>query len=94
MAIVSFSHKALREFFERGDGRKINPHHLSKIRTILARLNSAKDLRDMNYPGSNLHPLKKPPYAGFYSVNVSGNFRIIFRFEVGDAYDVNYLDTH
>ena len=49
----------------------------------------------MNYPGSNLHTLKKPPYDGFYSVNVRGNYRIIFRFDNGDAYDVNYyLDTH
>lgn len=92
--VVSFTHKGLRNLFESGDGKKINPNHLSKVRLILARLNAAKDLRDLNYPGSNLHLLKKPPYAGFYSVNVSGNYRIIFRFENGDAYDVNYLDTH
>ena len=48
----------------------------------------------MNYPGSNLHLLKKPPLRGFYSVNVSGNYRIVFRFENGDAYDIDYLDTH
>jgi proteic killer suppression protein len=92
--IVSFSHKGLRSYFESGDRKKINPSHAIKIKLILGRLHSAKDLRDMNYPGSNLHPLKKPPYTGFYSVNVSGNYRIIFRFENGDAYDVNYLDTH
>lgn len=92
--VASFAHKGLRNFFESGDGKKINPNHVNRIRAILARLHSAKDLRDMNYPGSNLHLLKKPPYAGFHSVNVSGNYRIIFRFENGDAYDVNYLDTH
>jgi len=92
--IASFAHKGLRDFFERGDRKKINPNHAEKIRAILARLNSAKDLRDMNYPGSNLHLLKKPPFVGFCSVNVSGNYRVIFRFENGDAYAVNYLDTH
>ena len=92
--IVSFSSKALRNFFERDDSRKINPSHLERVKNILARLNSSKELRDMNYPGSNLHPLKKPPLRGFYSVNVSGNYRIVFRFESGDAYDVDYLDTH
>lgn len=92
--ISNFTHKGLRSFFESGDGKKINPNHISRVRIILARLHSAKDPRDMNYPGSNLHLLKKPPYVGFYSVNVSGNYRIIFRFENGDAYDVNYLDTH
>jgi len=91
--VVNFTHKGLKNLFEKGDTR-VNPSHAEKIKRILSRLNSAKDLRDLNYPGSNLHPLKKPPFRGFYSVNVSGNYRIVFRFENGDAYDVNYLDTH
>ncbi len=41
-----------------------------------------------------VHALKKPPYQGFWSMDVSGNFRIIFRLENGDAYDLHYLDTH
>jgi len=92
--IRTFTNKRLRDFFEKGDSRRISASHIKKIRMILARLHSAKDLKDMNYPGSNLHLLKGPPYKGFYSVNVSGNYRIIFRFENGDAFDVNYLDTH
>lgn len=92
--ILSFSNKGLRDLFIKGDHKKINPNHVERVRLILTRLNAAKDLRDLNYPGSNLHPLKKPPFKGFYSVNVSGNYRVIFRFENGDAYDVNYLDTH
>jgi len=92
--IKTITGKGLRSFYEKGDVKKINAAHQERIRSIMARLNSAKDLKDMNYPGSNLHPLKKPPYRGFYSVNVSGNYRIIFRFENGDAYDVDYLDTH
>ena len=92
--ITSFANKKLRAFFESGDLKKINPSHVERLRIILARLNSAKDLRDMNYPGSNLHSLKKPPYRGFHSVNVSGNYRVIFRLENGDAHDVDYLDTH
>lgn len=92
--ISSFAHKGLKSFFEKVDSRKLNPAHIEKIRNILARLNAAKDLRDMNYPASNLHSLKKPPYRGFYSVNVSGNYRIVFRFENSDAFDIDYLDTH
>ena len=45
------------------------------------------------YPGSNLHPLKGE-WAGFWAVNVSGNRRMIFRFEEGNTYQVNYLDSH
>lgn len=92
--IVSFAHKGLKNFFLEGEERKINQTHITKVRNILARLNSAKELKDMNYPGSNLHQLKAPPFKGFYSVNVSGNYRIVFQFENGDAYNVNYLDTH
>lgn len=92
--IVNFSHKGLKAFFEKGDSRKLNQGYTEKIRGILARLNAARDIRDMNYPGSNLHILKAPPLKGFYSVNVSGNYRIVFRFDNGDAYNVDYLDTH
>lgn len=92
--IKSFAHKGLKLFFEKGDSKKLNPSHIERIRRILARLHAAKESKDMNYPGSNLHLLKAPPYRGFYSVNVSGNYRIVFRFEKGEAYDVDYLDTH
>jgi toxin HigB-1 len=92
--IVNFSNKGLKVFYEKGETRKLNPLHIDRIRNILARLNAAKDIRDMNYPGSNLHILKAPPVRGFYSVNVSGNYRIVFRFDNGDAYDIDYLDTH
>jgi len=92
--VKSFIHKGLKSFFEKGESKKLNQNHVGKIRIILARLNSAKELRDLNYPGSNLHPLKKPPYRGFYSIDVSGNYRVVFRFENGDVFDVDYLDTH
>jgi len=48
---------------------------------------------DMNYPGSNLHHLKGN-LKQFFSVTVSGNWRIIFRFENGEVSDVDYLDYH
>jgi proteic killer suppression protein len=91
--IKTIKHKGLEAFFSKGDAKKINQSHKEKIRLILGRLNAAKELRDMNYPGSNLHSLK-PPLKGFHSVNVSGNYRIVFRFDKGDAFDVDYLDTH
>jgi len=47
----------------------------------------------MNYPGSNLHPLAGK-FKGRYAVNVSGNWRITFIFEKGNAYEVDYLDYH
>ena len=48
---------------------------------------------DMNYPGSGLHSLKGN-LKHFLSVSVSGNWRIIFSFEKGEVFDVDYLDYH
>lgn len=50
-------------------------------------------IADMSYPGAGLHPLKRN-LKYLFSVNVSGNWRIIFRFEKGEVFDVDYLDYH
>jgi proteic killer suppression protein len=91
--IESFRHKGLREFFETGDSAKIAAEHKKRLRLILTLLNAAGDARDMNFPGSNLHRLKGK-LKDFWAVKVSGNWRIIFRFENGKALDVDYLDYH
>lgn len=91
--IRSFRHKGLRRYFERGDASKLPPDQVKRIRMILARLDSAAEIEAMRYPGSGLHTLKGE-LAGFWAVKVSGNYRIIFRFEDGDALDVDYLDDH
>ena len=91
--IKSFSHKGLGDFFYDGVKKGIQPKHANKIAAILDRLDAANDIRDMNYPGSNLHKLtgdKKCRYA----VKVSGNWRVFFEFFDGDAYVVDYDDYH
>ena len=47
----------------------------------------------MNFPGSDLHKLSGE-YENFWAVSVSGNWRLVFKFEDGDAFDVDYLDYH
>lgn len=91
--IKSFNHKGLEDFFYTGSKKGIKPEHASRLERILDRLNAAIEIKDMNYPGSFLHPLigdKK----GFYAVKVSGNWRILFQFIDGDAYIVDYADYH
>lgn len=67
---------------------------MRKIKNILFALSQASDISDMAvFPGWRLHPLKGD-LAGFWSVSVSGNWRIIFRFEDGKAYDVDLVDYH
>jgi proteic killer suppression protein len=91
--VESFKHKGLKKYFEEGDSSKINQAHARRLRLILTQLQAAQDIRDMNFPGSNLHKLSGDR-EGFWSVSVSGNWRVIFRFIDGDAYDVDYLDYH
>jgi len=59
----------------------------------MARLDASLDPQDMKLPGLDLHALKGP-YAGFWAVSVSGNWRVIFRFEGDNVVDVDYLDYH
>jgi len=56
-------------------------------------LDGAQKAKDMNFPGSDFH-LLKGDLKGFFSVHVNGNWTIIFRFEKGDAHDVNLIDYH
>jgi toxin HigB-1 len=91
--IKRFVHKGLEELFYDGSKRGIQPKHAEKLTLILDRLSAASQVKDMAYPGSDLHPLKGR-LKGFWAVSVSGNWRVIFRFEAGDAYEVGYVDYH
>jgi proteic killer suppression protein len=91
--IKSFRHKGLEKFFFTGSKRGIRPEHAKKLGEILDRLHATTELRDMNYPGSNLHQLSGQ-FEGMYAVVISGNWRLIFRFQEGNTYEVDYLDYH
>ena len=91
--IRSFRHKGLKLLFERGERRRVLPDHAAKIERILARLEEASEVGNMDLPGFRLHPLKGD-LAGFWSVTVSGNWRIVFRFSGGNASDVDLIDYH
>jgi toxin HigB-1 len=83
----------LKRLFEQGDRSRIRAGHVTKVRRILGRLDAAPTVTDVDAPGFRLHPLKGE-LKGFWAVDVSGNWRIIFRFEDGDARDVDLLDYH
>lgn len=91
--IRSFRHKRLEDFFFDGATRGLPAAHAAKLRRVLDRLESAVRPSDMDFPGSGLHPLKGDR-AGTWAVSISGNWRLTFRMEHGDAYDVDYLDYH
>ncbi len=91
--IKSFQHKGLEDFFYTGKKKGIKPEHADRLERILDRLNAANVIKDMNYPGSNLHKLTGDK-KGQYAVKVSGNWRVFFEFSGGNAYVVNYDDYH
>ncbi len=91
--IRSFKHKGLRGFWETGSKAGIQQAHSARLRLILQRLDSAKEVQDAGFHGARLHPLKGK-MKGLWSLTVNGNWRIIFKFENGDAYVVDYLDYH
>ena len=91
--IVSFRHKGLKLFYEKGDASKLQPQHVSKIRLILTRLDAAGTPEELNVPGYGLHQLKGDPKS-FWSIKIDKNYRIIFRVENENTHDIDYIDYH
>ena len=71
----------------------VQAKHAARLRLILGRLNAAREPKDMDLPGLRLHKMSGN-LEGFLSLEVSGNWRVIFRFEGPDVFDVDYLDYH
>ncbi len=91
--IKNFKHKGLKKLYESGSKQGVKAEHVARLEVILARLDASSTPEDMNLPGLGLHTLKGS-LKDFWSVSVSGNWRVIFRFEGNHAIDVDYLDYH
>ena len=91
--IRSIRHKGLKRLHEDDDPRGVIVEHADKLRDILARLDAAGDVSDMDLPGFRLHPLKGE-FRGLWAVTVRAKWRVIFRMANGDALDVDYVDYH
>jgi len=91
--IISFRHKGLRLFYETGSTRGICAEHAAKLARVLSFLDCATAPADVNLPGWRLH-LLKGDLAEFWSITISGNWRVIFRFAGNDVELVDYLDYH
>ncbi len=91
--IKSFRHRGIERFFKKGTKAGIQAKHAEKLRVQLFALDNAMRPQDMNAPGWRLHPLKGD-LAGYWSVDVSGNWRLTFAFQGEDAILVDYQDYH
>ena len=92
--IKTFQHKGLKAFFETGSMAGIQAVHAPRLAAMLRRLNEIPDARGMSVPGWGLHPLQGRELKGHFSVKVSGNWRMTFKFDGTDAVLVNYQDNH
>ena len=91
--IFSFRHKGLEKLFRHNDPRGVPPQFLRRLERLLDLLDAAERPEDMNLPGSRFHGLKGER-NGTYTVNVSGNWRLTFRFVDADAFHVDLEDYH
>ena len=91
--IQGFRHRGLRRLYEKGDPSRVGANLADRVSLALADLDDARAPSDLDLPGYRLHPLKGD-LKGFWSISISRNWRIIFRFDDGDAYDVDLIDYH
>ncbi len=91
--IRGIRHKGLKRLYDQDDRRGVMPEHVVKLRDILARLDAARSVSDMDLPGFRLHPLKSR-LKGFWAVTVRANWRVVFRFEGPNATDIDLMDYH
>lgn len=91
--IKSFKHKGLKRFYETGSTRGVQAKHTKRLRMQLAALDTALEVTDLDIPGYDLHELKGKR-KGIWAISVSGNWRLIFEFIDGNAYQLDYEDYH
>jgi proteic killer suppression protein len=91
--IKNWQHKGLKQFYETGTTKGIQVAHAKRLTIILQRLDAAIKPDDLNLPGMRFHHLKGKQ-KGFFSVSVSGNWRVIYKFNQSNAILVDYLDYH
>ena len=91
--IKSIQHKGLRLYYEKADGSKLPAEQLRKIVRTFDALDAVSTVDDILALGAGIHKLSGD-LKDYWSIKVSPNYRIIFRFEAGDIFDIDYLDYH
>jgi proteic killer suppression protein len=91
--IRSFKSKNLRKFFEEGQAKGLPADQITRIENRLSVIDQAQTIEDCNVAGFRLHALSGD-YKAFHAVWITGNWRIVFRFVEGDAFDLDHVDYH
>jgi proteic killer suppression protein len=91
--IKSFAHKGLKRLYDNGDRSKLPADMVPRIEVLLAALDEADMVADLDRPSFRVHQLKGD-LKGLWSITVRANWRIVFRLEDGHAFDVDFMDYH
>lgn len=91
--ILKIRHKGLERLYRESDPKGVPPQQARKLQQILGLLDVAQEPGHMRAPGLGLHPLKGDR-KGQWAVWVTGNWRVVFRFEGVNATDVELVDYH
>jgi proteic killer suppression protein len=91
--IRTIRHKGLRRLLEDDDRSKLAADLVDRLEELLGVLSQASVLDDLALPSYRLHPLKGE-LKGFYAITVRANWRLVFRFEDGDVFDLDFVDYH
>ncbi len=92
--ILGFRHRGLRRLYEDNNSRGVSQDQVRRLRRLLSILDVASGPEDLSFrPGDRFHALHGN-LDGFFAVNVTGNWRLIFRFEGDDVTDVDLVDDH
>ena len=91
--IISFRDKRLKRLYDGGETKQLPPELVERVEIILARLDTAKEISYMDIHSYRLH-LLKGKFKDYWAVTVRANWRIIFRFEDGNVFDVELIDYH
>ncbi|MDE2904219.1 MAG: type II toxin-antitoxin system mRNA interferase toxin, RelE/StbE family [Chloroflexota bacterium] len=91
--IRTIRHRGLKRLHDQGDASRLRADQRERIGVALAILDSARSPNDLAVPGFRLHQLKGR-LRGFWSIRITGNWRIVFRFDGDDVFDVDYVDYH
>jgi proteic killer suppression protein len=91
--IIRFRHRGLERLFSTGDISGVSGQYAKRLRRMLTILHESTGPQGMNLPGFRLHPLTGD-LKGLWAISVSGNWRLVFRFDGEDATDVDLIDYH
>jgi toxin HigB-1 len=96
MHLENFRHKGLRQLYANDNPKGVQPATADKLRKLLFAIETAERLEELEkFPGWRLHPLKGD-LKGYWSLTVTGNWRLIFRYDAGrnSAADLDLIDYH